>query len=156
MTFEAFIDLLEAPRRTARGIIAKCPAHNDRRPSLSACKGDDGRTLVHCLAGCTVDEIVSALGLRMADLFPGKQTRESRARSRRVNRLKEKKAQFQNIDMGLQGVFREADAAIEAAKGDISEWTEQEIDLAMTALGDAYNARRIEEDERRTQEYFRS
>ena len=34
-------------------------------------EGNDGRVLVHCHAGCRADEIVSALGLRVADLFPG-------------------------------------------------------------------------------------
>src|SRR5690606_2353459 len=38
--------------------------------SLSAASGDKGQALVHCHAGCTVEEIVAALGLELADLFP--------------------------------------------------------------------------------------
>jgi hypothetical protein len=51
------------------GWRAKCPAHDDDRPSLSVREGDDGRALIHCHAGCTVEAVVEALGLRMSDLF---------------------------------------------------------------------------------------
>ncbi|HUW31677.1 MAG TPA: DUF3987 domain-containing protein, partial [Planctomycetota bacterium] len=50
--------------------IAQCPAHDDRRPSLSVGAGDDGRALVCCHAGCPTEAVVDALGLRMADLAP--------------------------------------------------------------------------------------
>lgn len=49
---------------------ARCPAHEDRRPSLSIREVEDGRVLLHCHAGCAVDAVVSAVGLRTADLFP--------------------------------------------------------------------------------------
>jgi len=37
---------------------------------LSVREGDDGRVLLHCHAGCPVDEVVAALGLELHDLFP--------------------------------------------------------------------------------------
>lgn len=49
---------------------AICPAHPDRRPSLSIRELDDGRVLLHCFGGCAVDEVVAALGLEFADLYP--------------------------------------------------------------------------------------
>lgn len=49
---------------------ACCPAHEDRAPSLTVSEADDGRVLVHCFAGCGVDEIVGAVGLELSDLFP--------------------------------------------------------------------------------------
>jgi len=49
---------------------AKCPAHDDRTPSLSVCEGIDGRALVYCHAGCESAAIVAALGLQWPDLFP--------------------------------------------------------------------------------------
>lgn len=49
---------------------ARCPAHDDKGPSLSIRETDDGRVLVHCFAGCSVHEIVQAAGLELADLFP--------------------------------------------------------------------------------------
>jgi hypothetical protein len=47
-----------------------CPAHDDRKASLSTNPGDDGRVLVCCHRGCTTAEVVAALGLGMGDLFP--------------------------------------------------------------------------------------
>jgi hypothetical protein len=54
---------------------SKCPnaaahARGDRNPSLSVGIGPDGRALVHCQTGCTLDLVVEALGMRVADLFP--------------------------------------------------------------------------------------
>jgi hypothetical protein len=37
---------------------ARCPAHEDRSPSLSIDRGD-GRALVHCHAGCSVEQVVT-------------------------------------------------------------------------------------------------
>jgi hypothetical protein len=50
---------------------AKCsgPDHDDRHASLSVSIGDDGRWLVHCFAGCTLEAIVAGLGLDVRDLF---------------------------------------------------------------------------------------
>jgi len=49
---------------------ALCPAHDDHDPSLSIAVGDDGRVLLHCHAGCGSAEVLNALGLAEADLFP--------------------------------------------------------------------------------------
>lgn len=49
--------------------LAKCPAHQDRRASLSIGLGDDGRALLRCHAGCTAESVVAAIGLRMVDLM---------------------------------------------------------------------------------------
>src|SRR5688572_23754223 len=56
-------------RRTARGAVARCPAHDDRTPSLGIDLGGDGRVLLRCRVGCTTEAVLAALGLRMADLF---------------------------------------------------------------------------------------
>ncbi len=57
------------PKRAGNGWTCRCPAHDDRTPSLSIHAGDDGRALVNCHAGCTVDAVCGAIGLRSADLF---------------------------------------------------------------------------------------
>lgn len=61
--------------------IAKCPAHEDRSPSL-AIREVEERLLLHCFAGCSAYEIVSAVGLELSDLFPEKITAGSRPLSR--------------------------------------------------------------------------
>jgi hypothetical protein len=48
--------------------MLRCPAHEDRRESLSVSQGA-GKILVYDFGGCRVQEIVAALGLKMADLF---------------------------------------------------------------------------------------
>jgi hypothetical protein len=53
--------------RTASGYQARCPAHEDDRPSLSITERD-GKILLHCHAGCDFETILSALHLTPADL----------------------------------------------------------------------------------------
>lgn len=50
--------------------ISKCPAHQDKKPSLSIREIDDGKLLIHCFAGCSIGDIVAAIGLKVSDLFP--------------------------------------------------------------------------------------
>ncbi len=66
---ELLLAKLPDARKGGRGWSACCPAHEDRRPSLSIAEGDDGRALVKCYAGCTVDSICDAVGLRVSDLM---------------------------------------------------------------------------------------
>ena len=49
---------------------ACCPAHEDRSPSLAITETDDGRILLKCFGGCSVQEIVGSIGMDMGDLFP--------------------------------------------------------------------------------------
>lgn len=53
---------------------ACCPAHDDGGPSLSVRETSEGAVLLHCFAGCTVAEIVAAIGMNLSDLFPPRQT----------------------------------------------------------------------------------
>ena len=48
--------------------MCKCPAHEDRSASLSI-SHVNGQTLVHCFAGCSPDEIMQAIGMRVSDLW---------------------------------------------------------------------------------------
>ena len=48
---------------------ARCPAHEDRNPSLSIAEGDDSRVLLKCFAGCSPESIVASIGVQMTDLF---------------------------------------------------------------------------------------
>lgn len=50
-------------RRSGSGWISRCPAHDDKAPSLSLKITETGRLLAYCHAGCTFDEIRQALGL---------------------------------------------------------------------------------------------
>ncbi|HZL06411.1 MAG TPA: CHC2 zinc finger domain-containing protein [Coriobacteriia bacterium] len=49
---------------------ARCPAHDDRTPSLSITETDDGKVLLRCWAGCDTEAVLAAMGLTWRDLFP--------------------------------------------------------------------------------------
>jgi putative DNA primase/helicase len=57
------------PRKSGSGWSSRCPAHEDRTPSLSIHCGQDGRVLVHCHAGCRFADIAASLGLSPSELF---------------------------------------------------------------------------------------
>ena len=63
---------------------ACCPAHSDKTPSLSIARGDDGRALLKCWAGCSAADVVDAMGLTMADLFPQSEQHHTRPGRQRI------------------------------------------------------------------------
>ncbi|MCC6192811.1 MAG: DNA primase [Anaerolineales bacterium] len=68
---ERLLARLERVRQTGPDRwIAKCPAHEDRSPSLSIRELADGRLLVHDFGGCAAADVVGAVGLTLGDLFP--------------------------------------------------------------------------------------
>jgi hypothetical protein len=85
--------------------IAACPAHEDRRPSLSIRELDHGVLLLHDFGGCQTSDVLAALGLAMADLF----------------------------DKPLGHYFAPSKSSIPAR--DLLELISHEIDVAVIALG---------------------
>jgi AAA domain len=73
---ENLVERLHA-KRSGKGWIAKCPVHEDHKPSLSLDEGADGRALLKCHAGCSTDDVIAALGLTRRDLFPATSQRQS-------------------------------------------------------------------------------
>jgi len=71
MSIETVISRLDGVRETAPGkYLARCPAHDDRSPSLAISEGDDGRVLIHDFAGCQTEDVLSAIGLTFSDVMP--------------------------------------------------------------------------------------
>jgi hypothetical protein len=69
VNFDSFLSRFPGARKQGRQWQAKCPAHQDQKPSLSISEGKDGRILVKCQAGCGTESVCAALGLTTADLF---------------------------------------------------------------------------------------
>ena len=69
MTLQEILSRLHGVHGSGKQYTARCPAHDDHNASLSIGQGDDGKILLHCHAGCDVEKILSALGLKKADLF---------------------------------------------------------------------------------------
>ena len=65
--------------------IARCPAHDDKSPSLSWRICDDETLLLHCWAGCDAHSIVDAIGLTLRDLFPGSHIDRRRLNDQRID-----------------------------------------------------------------------
>jgi hypothetical protein len=87
-------------KRSGKGWMAHCPAHEDDKPSLSISEGADGRALVKCHAGCPLEAVLSALGMKHRDLFPGKypQPAKNSSAARAPVRLKLKRPNEQPFD----------------------------------------------------------
>jgi hypothetical protein len=71
------LNRLDGVRKTGRGYMARCPAHEDKYPSLSITQGEDGKILLYCFAGCPVGEICTAMGIDLGQLFSDSRKRET-------------------------------------------------------------------------------
>ncbi len=83
---DCLLSRLESVRRAGNGYTAKCPAHSDRCASLSVSEADGSKVLLHCFAGCVPADVLAAVGLSLADLFPTRlraETPEERRAARR-------------------------------------------------------------------------
>jgi hypothetical protein len=70
LTAEALLSRFDQVRPIRGGWTARCPAHEDRHPSLSIKRGDRW-WLTHCHAGCSTRAICAAVGLAVPDLALG-------------------------------------------------------------------------------------
>lgn len=67
---DVLLSRLDGIRKTGQDRwMARCPAHGDKTASLSI-RDDQGKILLRCFAGCSVHEVVAAVGMNLADLFP--------------------------------------------------------------------------------------
>src|SRR2546428_9235101 len=69
MTADDLLSRFDAVRPRGGGRwVSRCPAHDDRSPSLSISGGDKG-LLLKCWAGCELSAICEAVGITPKDLF---------------------------------------------------------------------------------------
>jgi hypothetical protein len=69
--FELVLSRAEGVKRLGnRKAMFRSPNRRDRSPSVSIAVGDDGRVLLHDFGGDSAGEVVTGLGLTLADLFP--------------------------------------------------------------------------------------
>ena len=137
MTVDALLHRLEGVRSCGRGWKARCPAHEDRNPSLSVHEGDRG-ILLRCWAGCSVNEICAAIGMTVRQMFfddngPVDRDAIRRYQTRRQAERTRQRARGKRID-----ALREAAAVIRAGTNlDISEWSDEQLDVALNRICDA-------------------
>jgi hypothetical protein len=55
--------------RIGKPVSMRCPAHNGKSPTSLSVKSVEGKILVHCFAGCTLEAVLGTAGLTYKDLF---------------------------------------------------------------------------------------
>lgn len=70
--WDLFCSKLEQVKHNNNSIVALCPSHNDKSPSLTASCNSE-KILVKCQAGCTFKEIVSVLEMKQSQFFTPKE-----------------------------------------------------------------------------------
>ena len=66
--FEFVLSHFHVVNRRGDTVQCRCPAHDDAHASLTVSMGEKG-VLIFCHAGCSLENILDAAGLRMQDLF---------------------------------------------------------------------------------------
>lgn len=71
MQIENLLNKLQGVKSTSRNRwLCKCPAHEDKSPSMHIKLDDNGKILINCKAGCGVYDIVASIGMHISDLMP--------------------------------------------------------------------------------------
>lgn len=82
-SIDNLLSRLDRVKRTGDGKFqARCPAHDDKSPSLTIRELDDGRILVHCFGGCDVQDVLAAVGMTFDDLYPPRKIQQGRPERR--------------------------------------------------------------------------
>ena len=133
MTLDGVLTRLTQVRRSGKGWMARCPAHEDRNPSLSIREGDDGTILLHCFAGCAFDDIARALNLS---------PRKRRGKPRPPPKTKRKirwDLVPNTIQLRADGLWLRAQKVFEAVNGkDITHCSPEELESMLERVYRAY------------------
>ncbi len=91
MNVDSILGRLRGVQHSGNGWQSLCPSHADKNPSLSIA-ARDGKVLMFCHAGCSVEAISAALKIEVSDLFsePGAVQLKPRA-------VREAEMQIQNL-----------------------------------------------------------
>lgn len=72
---ELVLPKLDGIRKQPSGYMARCPAHDDGKASLSVSRGKEHPVVLHCHAHCDRDDILAAIGLTWNDLCKPREER---------------------------------------------------------------------------------
>ncbi|MEP7366882.1 MAG: CHC2 zinc finger domain-containing protein [Acidobacteriota bacterium] len=99
-------------RKSGRGWLMLCPAHNERTPSCSITDANDGRVLVHCFAGCRQIDVIAAL--RSMGLWPEREQTYRTAEEKR--QFARRLSMAESLARRVSDWQRAKSEALEAAK----------------------------------------
>lgn len=139
---EPILAMLEKVKGRNGHYVACCPAHADRNPSLTIRETNDGKVLLHCFAGCTVQDVCDALNIKMEDLFPPKS--DDKFHPDYNTPAKPLKTRFMASDL-LKVIAFEAKVVMVAAndlalRRPLSDADAQRLRLAVSRIGEALDA----------------
>jgi hypothetical protein len=142
MTVAEILPSLESVHARGAGRwSARCPAHADKSPSLTIAEGDKG-LLVKCWAGCSLEEITGALGIKISDLFFDALSSDPHQRREAMQQRAQAKA-AQQAAQEAEGrhldTLRQAEQLIQSARGiSIEGWSNDKLNEELNRLGTAY------------------
>ena len=137
MTLDDLLSRLDGVRQRGAKWSGRCPAHDDRTPSLSISEGDKG-VLLKCWAGCTTQEICTTLGIGQADLFYDSGLPRNSRPAPKPPRLDRRALAFQ-FEMGALDRRLRAQNILNAAKGiEVGVLGEIELDRAISHVAQIY------------------
>jgi hypothetical protein len=101
--------------------VARCPAHEDRTPSLAVADGHDGTLLVHCHAGCAQIAVIAALRRRdlwsSCSIAPEPTEAEKEARRQRDRRWEAELVRRERfVERSWRNTWVEARPAVESSE----------------------------------------
>jgi hypothetical protein len=115
-------------RRSGAGWVARCPAHDDRSPSLSI-RDDGGRVLAHCFSGCSQSDVIEAL--RSRGLWPERERREWTPAERRqwARERRELERDLPAARYWRRGALIMLESVMDAEKTKLFDFTEGPADI---------------------------
>ena len=105
MCLEEVLTHFKKVRKCGNGYTARCPAHDDKNPSLSI-KATNGRILMHCHAGCDTEAIMDVIGLKMSDLFCGTEFLENNVAEKNVHNVRKLIATYDYKDADNKLIYQ--------------------------------------------------
>jgi hypothetical protein len=147
MTALQLAEMLHARPSGRRRWLTRCPAHNDRHPSLTITQGHSGVLLKDWSHGCTPEQITAALGLQMRDLFAGPPATPQQAAMLAAER--EAKAAWQRQQRAISRAARDRVFQLESLVDAIGEKLarspdDRELERLFHEVCDAFHAAEAE------------
>ncbi len=138
MTTTELLPMLDGVRSHGTGKwSARCPAHADNNPSLAIQEGERG-LLVKCWAGCTLDAIAAALGIRVADMFFDAPTPHGQRPIAKPVKIDRVTLAFR-FDLAALDRRLRAERVMQAVNSiSINELSDNDLDRLVDAVGRAY------------------
>jgi len=133
------LDRLDGVQKSGKGWRARCPACGGRSRKVSIAESG-GKVLVHCFAGCKAEDVIGAVGLTWADLFPPRHWPDSPEERRQQRRAIRESGWAAALEvLALEATIVRMASAQVARWQPLSEEDDARLALACERIQDAAN-----------------